>query len=129
MTNREKYKDELVDIAINRKLVAVSRQGEIVSCEKADCKNCIFYNRSKSCAYLVKEWSGQEYAEPPIDIWSKVAVDTPILVSMDNDKWYKRYFADYKDGKVYAWDDGRTSWTAEQNICEWEFAKLVEQED
>lgn len=60
--------------------------------------------------------------------WSKVKVDTPILVSNDNKEWIKRYFARYEDGNVYCWLNGKTSWTA---ICElsfghWKYAKLVE---
>lgn len=67
-----------------------------------------------------------EYLE--IVDWSKVAVDTPILVSNDNKTWNKRYFARYEDGNVYAWLNGKTSSTA---ICEfsfghWDYTKLAD---
>ena len=60
--------------------------------------------------------------------WSKVEVDTPVLISNDKEIWFKRYFARYEDGKVYCWLNGKTSWTAE---CEfstghWDYAKLAE---
>lgn len=60
--------------------------------------------------------------------WSKVAVDTLVLVSSDNKKWTKRYFAKYEDGNVYCWLNGRTSWTAlcEFSIGHWGYAKLAE---
>lgn len=60
--------------------------------------------------------------------WSKVAVDTPILVSGDNKEWFKRCFAEYKDGKVYCWLNGKTSWTAfgERSIGYWKYTKLAE---
>ena len=60
--------------------------------------------------------------------WSKVKVDTPILVSADNRTWFKRYFARYKDGNVYCWLNGKTSWTAidEISIGNWKYAKLAE---
>lgn len=61
--------------------------------------------------------------------WSKVAVDTPILVSdMDGRGWNKRYFAFFKDGKVYSWVSGATSWSADgdRDVIKWEFAKLAE---
>ena len=67
--------------------------------------------------------------EPEID-WSKVAVDTPILVrGSDNEEWNKRYFARYENGTIYAWKDGCTSWTAYDNIdvTAWELAKLAEE--
>lgn len=35
--------------------------------------------------------------------WSKVAVDTPVLVSLDDKLWLCRYFADFKNGIVYTW--------------------------
>lgn len=44
--------------------------------------------------------------------WSKVAVDTPVFVRDSiNEVWKCRYFAEYKDGKVYTWRDGKTSWS------------------
>ena len=60
--------------------------------------------------------------------WSKVAVDTPVLVSNDNKEWIKRYFARYEDGNVYCWLSGKTSWTAigELSIGHWNYTKLAE---
>lgn len=44
--------------------------------------------------------------------WSKVEVDTPIFVRNSIEEvWKCRYFAEYKDGKVYTWRDGKTSWS------------------
>lgn len=61
--------------------------------------------------------------------WSKVAVDTLILVKdFKCDAWKKRYFSIYKDGTIYAWANGATSWSAEndRNIIPWAHAKLAE---
>lgn len=61
--------------------------------------------------------------------WYKVAVDTPILVkAYEDEKWYKRHFAKYEDGKVYAWSDAHTSWTG-VSMTTWKFAKLAEEGD
>lgn len=59
--------------------------------------------------------------------WESVAVDTPILVGNDNKTWFKRYFAKYEDGKVYAWLNGKTSWssTYEGSIGHWKYVKLA----
>lgn len=67
-----------------------------------------------------------EYLE--IVDWSNVAVDTPILVSNDNKTWDKRYFARYEDGNVYAWLNGKTSWTAigEFSVGHWDYTKLAD---
>lgn len=52
--------------------------------------------------------------EDHIDVvdWSKVPVDTPILVK-DNyeDCWHKRYFAKYENGVVFAFSCGSTQWS------------------
>ena len=61
--------------------------------------------------------------------WSKVAVDTPILVKQyEQDKWEKRHFAYFKDERVYAWLCGATSWSAdyEGDTTDWNLAKLAE---
>lgn len=61
--------------------------------------------------------------------WSKVAVDTPILVkNHDGESWEKRYFAFLEDGKVNAWMCGTTSWTAciAGGATDWKYAKLAE---
>lgn len=61
--------------------------------------------------------------------WSKVPVDTPILVkSHDGGSWEKRYFAFFKDGNIYAWMCGTTSWTADvaDGATNWKCAKLAE---
>ena len=61
--------------------------------------------------------------------WSKVAIDTPILVSIDGEKWYKRYFALFDRGDVLAWECGATSWSsddADDEVYRWNYAKLAE---
>lgn len=61
--------------------------------------------------------------------WSKVEVDTPILVKDDcDDKWEKAYFAKYEDEMIYAWDNGRTSFSArnKEDTFIWGRAKLAE---
>ena len=59
--------------------------------------------------------------------WENVPVDTKIIVSHSTDSPdYCRYFAEYKDGKVYAWDYGATSWSSDVKSKNWwEHAKLV----
>lgn len=58
--------------------------------------------------------------------WSKVEVDTPILVkNSKSGGWYKKYFSEYKDECVYAWDGGGTSWSSVTHTP-WEYAKLAE---
>ena len=59
--------------------------------------------------------------------WYEVAVDTPILVKdYEDEDWYERHFAKYVNGRVYTWDDGKTSWT-EDTVIAWKYAKLAEE--
>ena len=76
---------------------------------------------------VVEQLSDRSTLSRPVD-WSKVAVDTPILVR-DNifSKWVKRYFAKYENGRVYVWNNGSTSWSG--NRCTpWKLAKLPDKE-
>lgn len=82
------------------------------------------------CRMLQMLWLLEDYEEPEID-WSKVEVDTPILVRDYEDatiSWIRRYFAEYKDGIVYAWNGGCTSWSG-KCMTGWEYAKLAESEE
>lgn len=87
-----------------------------------------------ACYMLQTIWLLEEYEEPkePEVDWSKVEVDTPILVrTVEGAEWTKRHFAKYEDGMVYVWNNGKTSWTALDNECvtPWQYAKLAESEE
>ena len=72
---------------------------------------------------------GEEECEEPETDWSKVEVDTPILVrDIEYNRWIKRYFAKYENGLIYAWNGGATSWSTDA-ITDWAYAKLAEMED
>lgn len=60
--------------------------------------------------------------------WSKVEVDTPIFARNSIEEvWKCRYFAEYKDGKVYTWRDGKTSWSnvVSDRPVAWGYAELA----
>ena len=60
--------------------------------------------------------------------WSKVEVDTPIFVRNSiAEVWKCRYFAEYEDGKVYTWRDGKTSWSnvVSDRPVAWGYAELA----
>ena len=63
--------------------------------------------------------------------WSKVPVDTKVLVSDNGDTWYKRHFAKYEGGSVHVFPDGHSSFTTEVSdiIYPWKYAKLYEKQD
>lgn len=60
--------------------------------------------------------------------WSKVKVDTKILVSCEGKRWHKRHFAKYENGKIYTFIGGLTSFTDEgSSLNNWKYAKLYEE--
>ena len=88
-------------------------------CGNMDCK---------ACQMLCMIWLYEDYKEPPVD-WSKVEVDTPILVRQTKDgEWLRRHFAKYEGGIVYTWKDSHTSWT-EDCMTGWDYGKLAESEE
>lgn len=109
------------------------------NCGGVICRKCPLYllnGDERECAEL--EINTLENAikaimeyEIPVD-WSKVPVDTKILVrNRTGRKWYKRHFAKYEDGKVYAFFNGYSSFTAsdENEVNSWNYAKLYEGEE
>ena len=126
MKNYEKYADEI-------KKYEVSRGGyfcdEFImphilkkhSCAGISCEHCHI---------LQTIWLLEDYEEPETD-WSKVEVDTPILVrTVEGAEWFKRHFAKYEGGRVFVWNNGKTSWTAHDELMtDWNYAKLAESEE
>ena len=135
MLNIEHYKDKLVKLGIinPNKLALVRGQPQMCGMN-IKCYECLFSRSNLNCSHTALNWLFTEYKEekeePKVD-WSKVKVDTPILVKdILKAEWVKRYFAKFEGGKVYAWGDGTTSWTAndEFDMTYWEYAKLAESE-
>lgn len=134
MTNREKFAEQILDIACSNDVIAVDKATlEPIACGKLGCKDCLFnVSDAMSCGDKRIKWANSEYVEPSVD-WSKVAVDTPILVNIGNigndRRWVKRHFARYENGSVYAWNGGATSWTSNGYTVAWELAKLPERSE
>lgn len=91
-------------------------------CINTSCPKCHLYRT----IWLLEEY--KEPKEPEVD-WSKVKIDTPILVrDYEGQEWARKYFAKYENETIYAWDSGRTSWTGD-GVTEWKYAKLAESEE
>ena len=129
MKNYEKYADEIM---------GYNRYNSYDFCEEFVKRYILEPNNVKcvdtpciKCHMLQTIWLLEEYEEPkePETDWSKVKVDTPILVrDSEDEKWNKQHFAEC-DGKVVcAWLGGKTSWT-EDCVMGWKYAKLAESEE
>ena len=131
MLNKERFAKEIIEIACRGQHMAVVNGKPTTCYDIVDCKECIFYNNNnRRCNNnAIKEWANSEYVEPPVD-WSKVAVDTPILVrDYDYQDWFKRYFAKFENGAVRSWVNGSTSWSTDERTTAWKQAKLAEREE
>lgn len=123
----KKYRDRINTIGND---IRIDKNTNIpVQCNKISCHDCLRFVCDRCSDAALLKWACTEYVEPPVD-WAKVEVDTPVLVSNSSKDWYKRYFARYENGKIYAWNNGLTSWSAisENYVSDWALAKLAEKE-
>ena len=113
MLNKEKYEKEILDIACSGSSIGM-RNGVLCACNSiGDCIYCDFYGNKTICGIAIKEWANSEYKEREID-WSKVPVDTPILITYSC-YTLKRHFAKYYNKTIYFYPDGTTSWSFNQD--------------
>lgn len=111
MLNKEKYAKEILDIAVRGSAPGL-RNGRPFACIVLGCSECECFQVDKDCSDIFFEWANSEYVEPPVD-WSKVPIDTPVLArDFEYEKWHRRYFAGYENGKTYVWVCGATSWSS-----------------
>lgn len=118
MKNREKYAEEIKNYKGNEFC------HDFVMPVILKKKECDIFSNCSQC-YLVQQlWLDEEYKEPEVD-WSRVPVDTLIRVKENKiDEWVLRYFAEYEDGKIYAWDYGCTSKTTDC-VAIWRYGEIV----
>ena len=123
MKNYEKYAEDLHNIFLDS--FGVDEENKPFRCPTFCGGQCQFYNNKTDCKILAKQWLDEEYKTD----WSKVPVDTPILVKCNaSSEWSRRYFAKYEDGKVFAWCGGATSWSTENSgfANDWKYAELYD---
>ena len=125
MKNYEKYADEIREYKgssgyfCNKFIMPHILKKD--SCAGISCEHC----HTLQMIWLLEDY--EEPKEPEID-WSKVKVDTPILVkNLENEEWKKRHFAKYEFGRVYVWNNGSTSWSA-CHMYDYKYAKLPKDE-
>lgn len=134
MKNREKYKNELMDVikkdgnicgfVINHGVSRMFGKDMESFCGEMDCP---------SCTTALQLWLDEEYEEPPkpkVD-WNKVSVDTLVRVrNSEDDKWLLRYFHLYCEDavalKYKTFDFGTTSKTCIYPDENWRYCELVE---
>lgn len=64
MKNKEKFKNEILDIICGGDSLAVDMISyKPVACSDFPCSSCLFYG-DRSCSAMLAEWAKQEYKEP-----------------------------------------------------------------
>ena len=131
MTNYEKYR-ESIDLTLQRgeDLAFNKNTKEATACQRLNCKDCLFFRSADGCYCAIKamKWLVSEYKEPvePEIDWSKVPVDTPVLVSDDGVNWERRYFVRKPAEAMFGvYSNGATSWSADGYVAWYRYAKLA----
>lgn len=79
--------------------------------------------------YTLKELFDLEFKKVYDIDWSKVDVDTKILVSNDDIRWYHAHFAMFENDIIYTFKDGTTSFTYNHTgLVSWQYAKLYKED-
>lgn len=129
MINKEKYKEKIFEIACQGSICACVKLNngilKLQPCRNTYCKACIFYSEKVRCEEVFIKWLEEEATETD---WSKVGMDTKILVSNDGKTWICAHFANYNKSEqlIGAWVFGKTSFTVsdKHNIEYYSYAKL-----
>lgn len=134
MTNYESIEPDKVKEIFAKSFAVDKRTGKVKACIEFDCGNCLF-NHNSPCRVAKMKWLDQPVFDQEKDIdWSKVPVDTPVLVwNRDTETECRRHFCELKCAEPYIFRTfaiGKTSWTAyECDRSDWEHCKLYRQED
>lgn len=98
MTNREFYKERILEIAYSGNRVAISKNGELCACDSLfACKNCALLGDAMGCKNNFQKWLNEEHVEPcPFE------KDELVEVSDDKHNWTLRHFAGMVDDAEYS---------------------------
>ena len=136
MNNYENQR-EIIDAILNsNNNIAIDIDtNKITTCKGLACSICLFfgeYNENTSCYSNTLKWLVAEYVEPvePEIDWSKVPIDTAVLISVDNKNWFNRYFAGVNEkGQPTVFCYGATQWSnGYEEPCHFKYIKLAEVE-
>lgn len=136
MKNREKYKNELMDvIKKDGRVCGFMIKHGVSQMFGKDMESFCGETECTFCTTALQLWLDEEYEEPEVD-WSKVPVDTLVRVrDYQDEEWVLRYFkcfsrtpSECQSGRDYeVWAYGATSATAEGDTEQWKYCELVEE--
>ena len=133
MKNREKYKNELMDVIKKDGLVCEFVEKHEVYRMFENDSNSYCKMACATCSTALNLWLDEEYEEPEVD-WSNVPVDTLVRVrEREDEEWLLRYFKGIDDKQLRrryeAWEAGATSKTANGKYLCWNYCEVAEGEN
>ena len=134
MKNREKYKNELMDvIKMDGRICGFVKKHDVFRTTGRQWDNYCSSTNCYTCITILDFWLDEECEETEVD-WYNVPVDTLVRVrNRAEDKWVLRYFKEIGDEhlncRYFTWLGGTTSKTAEGCFMCWKYCELVEDED
>ena len=106
MKNKEKYANEIVEVAIKNDMVSVDKQtGKILSCFGADCEKCLFFqpcSRPFTCRGMFSSWANAEYKESKYKESKRFTEREKAFIRLFPEI---KYIARDKWGKLFAYKD------------------------
>lgn len=123
MTNREFYKEQILDIVCKGNGFGLHKDtNELCSCEKmGTCNSCAFHG-DWGCRERTEEWCNAEYIEP-----CKFEKDELVEVSNNGIEWYLRRFShievdEYKNKLFRTYINGYTSKQTD-HLVSWKYCQ------
>lgn len=104
MKNKEKFANEIINLAINNKVIAVNKYtNDVVDCYMLPCIDCLFHGKCGCDPLKTTEWANSEYKEPK----RFTSLERDFAITCDKVKYYARD----KDGEVWGYNDKPTKCT------------------
>lgn len=118
MKNKEKYAEQIIEIACDGNRIAIVRQtGKFRPCHKTPCRECLFHSSdAERCKEKAREWAEAEYTENPV-ISKK---DRAFLEYLREER---KYIARDEDGKLCVYSSKPVKeekyWYLHSGRCSW----------
>lgn len=129
MKNREKYKNELMNvIKMDGRICGFVKKHDVFRMIATDWESFCGETDCLACTTALQLWLDEEYE---VD-WNNVPVDTLVYVrNSKNENWTPRHFKRIRDTTsthmFETWDKGRTSKTTDGLITLWRYCELAEE--
>lgn len=119
MTNREFYKEQILNIACTGSCVCFNKKtNKPDACNNTPCENCLFQDIGY-CDERLNEWANEEHVEIELCEFEK---DELVEVSDNEINWSLRYFSHKEGGAYYCFVNGYKS-TDDASVNVWNYCR------